>query len=300
MGWSKQRWSPPREEWPELPTRARKHYGARPYTVCACKLWRYDDKGSACLCGAGDSPNGAKDELAVALQVLLRLVGTQKPEELFAELHRKCPDVFEAAAAEANKGPEPVTLASARKAYAEASKIFKELVTKKEMLTKKVEAQAKQLAASQTELEDTIAKVVEAQAAQADCSLVMLEKSGPQGGPEGASSVPKQQGGGSGQGGEERAEVDADVEMEEASPQEKDALDKLQEALGPDHDKRKLLDDFILVTAKRKRKDLSKASASEAMEAGAAAAAMVEAAAKGAKSAAAKAEADRTAGQGSG
>ena len=160
--------------------------GVRPYTACGangCKVWRYNDKaipGEACICGARGSGSGAakrdsklgftpevpgegEDELAVALQHVLRLAGAALPEEVLTVLQKK---IGEAAAA-ANKGPEPVTVASARKAFAEANKVFKELVTKREQLSAKVVSQAKQLALAQGELDDTIGKLAEAKEAQA-------------------------------------------------------------------------------------------------------------------------------------
>jgi hypothetical protein len=217
------------------------------------------------------------------LQLILRLVGSQKPEEIFAMLQKRCPDVFEAAAAEANKGPEPVTVASARKAFAEATKVFKELVTKREHLTSKVGTQTKQLAASQSELDDTIGKLAEAKDAQAACATALELAGQAQGPEEGTGPAAVRQG-----DGEEEDDVGFD---EEPSPQEKEALDKLHEALGPDNDKKKLLDDFILVAAKRRKKNSGRASPREAMEIGAAEAALVEAAAKIAKHAAAEAAA---------
>ena len=72
------------------------------------------------------------------------------------------------------------------------------------------------------------------------------------------------------------------MDLEEPiTQQETEAQAKLQEILGQKN--KKFMDGFILVSAKRRKKDLSGATASEAMEAVAAAAALAEAAAKAAK-----------------
>ena len=64
--------------------------------------------------------------------------------------------------AAAYKGPEPVTVASARKAFAEAKKVFLELVNKTEQLSAKVASLEKQLALAQSELDDTTGMVSDA------------------------------------------------------------------------------------------------------------------------------------------
>ena len=148
--------------------------------------------------------------------------------------------------------------------------------------------QTKQLAASQLELDDIIAKVAEANAAQAAWATAVELAGKAQGPEEGAGGVVKQ-GAGSGQGaGHQDGEVphEDDMDLEEAQ-MDAEAFSKLEAALGPESSK-KLLEGFTLVHAKRRKKDLSSCSPSEAMEAGAAAAALVEAVAKAAKEASGK------------
>jgi hypothetical protein len=212
----------------------------------------------------------------------MRAVGTNKPEEIFAQLQQKCPEAFVAAAAEATKGPEPVTVASAGKAYAEATKVFKELVSKREQLAARFAAQTKQVAQTQAELEDTTAKLAEANVAQATCATA-LQQAGTDHSDEAKQSGASQRG-----GHEEALAEDDDFDMEGPSLEAAEALSKLQEVLGPDN---KLLDGFDLVRTKRRRRDLAGATAAEAMAAGAAAAALVEAAAVIAKGIADKAAA---------
>ena len=314
MAWPKQ-WNPPPKHggWPPPPSRSpsRRASGGRPYTVCDCGQWKYNDKishGEACACGTSrggtgphkrDSKAGGTeaaagdadaDQLAAALRVILRIVGTDKPDEVFTQLQKKCPEAFIAAAEEANRGPEPVTLAAARKAFTDATRAFRELVAKKEQLSNKIIAHTKQLGLFQAELDDTVGKLAEAKDDQAVCATAFALARQAQGGDEVLGAAGKQAE--ANRQGAEESDLDEDNLMdleEEPTALETEALLKLQKDLGPD--KKKELDDFILVSAKRRQKDLSKATPAEAMEAGAATAALVVAAAKARKETAAKAAA---------